>query len=88
MSKTVTLGELFAKAGQTEFNSVQFEYDVDKLSKSETENLLGTIQVEILKGGDYDMLTEMRSIALDTPVRDKKVVQKVGNLRLFLYLCK
>ena len=23
-----------------------------------------------------------------TSVRDKKVVQKVGNLRLFLYLCK
>ncbi|MBR6867431.1 MAG: hypothetical protein IKN02_04285, partial [Prevotella sp.] len=24
----------------------------------------------------------------NTSVRDKKVVQKVGNLRLFLYLCK
>jgi len=25
---------------------------------------------------------------IHTSVRDKKVVQKVGNLRLFLYLCK
>ena len=65
---TVTLGEIFAKAEDCltpSFNSVQFEADVNNLSKAETENLLGTIQAEILKGGDYDMLTEMRSIALD-----------------------
>ena len=68
MSNTVTLGEIFAKAQDCltpSFNSVQFEDDVDNLSKAETENLLGQIQAEILKGGDYDMLTEMRSIALD-----------------------
>lgn len=68
MDNVVTLGEIFAKAQDSltpSFNSVQFEADVDNLSKSETENLLGTIQSEILKGGDYDMLTEMRSIALD-----------------------
>lgn len=68
MSNTVTLGELFAKAQDfltPSFDSVHFEADVDNLSKAETENLLGQIQAEILKGGDYDMLTEMRSIALD-----------------------
>lgn len=65
---TVTLGEVFKKAQDcltSSFNSFQFEADVDNLSKSETENLLGQIQAEILKGGDYDTLTEMRSIALD-----------------------
>ena len=68
MNNVVTLGEIFAKAQDSltpSFNSVQFEADVDNLSKAETENLLGTIQAEIIKGGDYDMLTEMRSIALD-----------------------
>lgn len=68
MNNVVTLGEIFAKAQDCltpSFNSIQFESDVDNLSKSETENLLGTIQSEILKGGDYDVLTEMRSIALD-----------------------
>lgn len=65
---TVTLGEVFKKAQDcltSSFNSIQFEADVDNLSKSETENLLSQIQAEILKGGDYDTLTEMRSIALD-----------------------
>lgn len=68
MDKLVTLSEVFKKAQDCftpTFNSVQFESDVDKLSKGETENLLGTIQAEILKGGDYDTLTEMRGIALD-----------------------
>lgn len=68
MDNLVTLGEIFAKAEDCltpSFNSVRFEADVNSLSKSETENLLGTIQAEILKGGDYAMLTEMRSIALD-----------------------
>jgi len=68
MNNIVTLDEIFAKAQDSltpSFNSVQFEADVDNLSKAETENLLGTIQAEIIKGGDYDTLTEMRSIALD-----------------------
>lgn len=68
MENVVTLGEIFAKAQDSltpSFNQVKFETDVDNLSKAETENLLGTIQAEIIKGGDYDMLTEMRSIALD-----------------------
>jgi len=68
MENVVTLGEIFAKAQDCltpSFNQDKFETDVDNLSKAETENLLGTIQAEIIKGGDYDMLTEMRSIALD-----------------------
>ena len=68
MDNVVTLGDIFAKAQDSltpSFNSVQFEADVDNLNKAETENLLGTIQAEILKGGDYDMLTEMRNIAID-----------------------
>lgn len=68
MENVVTLGEIFAKAQDSltpSFNQVKFETDVDNLSKAETENLLGTIQAEIIKGGDYDILTEMRSIALD-----------------------
>ena len=64
----VTLQELFKKAEDSLtrlFDGHAFAIDVNSLSKSETENLLGIIQAEILKGGDYETLTEMRSIALN-----------------------
>ena len=69
MEKEVTLGEIFAKSNVDElngyFDSEKFNKDVEQMSKAETEQLLGQIQSEILKGGDYEILTEMRSIALD-----------------------
>lgn len=88
----ITLEELFKKSGdslQKSFDAEKFTADVDSLSKSETETLLGHIQAEILKGGDYDTLTEMRDIALghiekaiyaDTPENRKlgRVGQQYG----------
>jgi len=63
----VTLEEVFRKSQDNltkSFDAEKFSSDIENLSKAETEQLLGQIQAEILKGGDYNTLTEMRNIAL------------------------
>ena len=66
MEKEVTLGEIFSKSNvNNDFDAENFANDVENLSKAETEILLGTIQSEIIKGGDYEVLSSMRTIALD-----------------------
>lgn len=69
MEKEVTLGEIFAKSNVDElngyFDSEKFNKDVEQMSKAETEQLLGQIQSEIIKGGDYEVLSSMRTIALN-----------------------
>jgi len=63
----VTLEEVFRKSQDNltkSFDAEKFSSDIENLSKAETEWLLGQIQAEILKGGDYNTLTEMRDIAL------------------------
>ena len=66
MEKEVTLGEIFAKSNvNNDFDAENFANDVENLTKAETEQLLGQIQSEIIKGGDYEVLSSMRTIALN-----------------------